>query len=168
LKEKPDHQSKDSSDDVQGLRKRIAELEAQKMLREESISKTASVFQETSASLPIDNHATDKNENKYLSMFQHMKSGVAIYEAIDNGSDFIFSDFNPAAEHISQISRDRVIGKRLLELFPNMGEYGLFGALQRVYRTGKPEHMPAPPITRTPTVRGGGIISSTSSLRERW
>jgi PAS domain S-box-containing protein len=86
--------------------------------------------------------ALQASESKYRAMFQYMRSGVAVYEAVDNGDDFIFRDFNAAAERISRISRDHVIGQHLLRLFPNMDRFGLFAALQRVYRTGQPEHLP--------------------------
>ncbi len=84
-----------------------------------------------------------ESEVRYREMFSHMRSGVAVYQTVDNGEDFVFKDFNTAAERISRISRDEVIGKSLLTLFPNMDRFGLFGALQRVYRTGQPEYLPA-------------------------
>ena len=87
--------------------------------------------------------ALRKSEEGFRAMFNNMHSGVAVYEAVGNGADFVFKDFNAAAEHISRIHRDQVIGKNLLALFPNMDKFGLFAALQRVYRTGQPEHLPA-------------------------
>jgi PAS domain-containing protein len=35
---------------------------------------------------------------RYKAMFDFTMNGVAIYEAVDGGSDFVFKDFNPAAE----------------------------------------------------------------------
>jgi PAS domain S-box-containing protein len=87
--------------------------------------------------------ALRENEEQFRAMFNNMHSGVAIYEAVGDGDDFVFRDFNAAAEYISRISREQVVGKRLLELFPNMDRFGLFATLQRVYRTGQPEHLPA-------------------------
>ena len=87
--------------------------------------------------------ALRKSEERFRAMFNNMHSGVAVYEAVGNGADFVFKDFNAAAERISRISRDQVIGKSLLALFPNMDRFGLFAALQRVWRTGQPEHLPA-------------------------
>lgn len=84
-----------------------------------------------------------QSERKYRAMFEYMSSGVAVYDAIDHGNDFIFHDFNAAAERISNISRDCVIGQRLLSIFPNMEQFGLLAALQRVYHTGESEHLPA-------------------------
>ena len=87
--------------------------------------------------------AVRESEQRFRAMFVNMHAGVAVYQVTGDGEDFIFKDFNPAAERISRISRDQVIGQRLLSVFPNMDEFGLFAALQRVYRTGRPEHLPA-------------------------
>ena len=83
------------------------------------------------------------SENRYREMFEHINAGVAVYEAVDNGRDFILKDLNPAGERISRISNDHALGKRLLEIFPNMDKFGVLAALQRVYHTGRPEHLPA-------------------------
>lgn len=82
-------------------------------------------------------------EDRYHGLFQHMRAGVAVYEAVDDGNDFIFKDFNISAERISKISKENLIGKRLLEVFPNMDDFGLLGSLRRVYKTGLSEHLPA-------------------------
>ncbi len=87
--------------------------------------------------------ALQESEERYRAMFTHMRSGVAVYEVVGNGDDFIFRDFNPSAERISNIEREKVIGKRLLELFPYMDRSGLFAALQQVYRSGQALHLPA-------------------------
>ena len=84
-----------------------------------------------------------QSEQRYKGLFEHMKAGVAVYEAINGGTDFIFKDFNRAAETISRVKREKVIGKRLLEMFPHMDEFGLLGTLRRVYKSGEAEHLPA-------------------------
>lgn len=40
------------------------------------------------------------SEVKFKELLDSMSSGVAIYRAKDNGRDFIFTDFNRAAERI--------------------------------------------------------------------
>ena len=42
-----------------------------------------------------------------------MPSGVVVYEAIDNGEDFIIKEFNLSAESIEDISKDQVVGFQL-------------------------------------------------------
>jgi len=86
--------------------------------------------------------ALSESEEKFKGLFEFMSSGVAIYEAVDNGNDFVFRDFNRAAETIESISREQVIGHRLLEVFPGMREFGLFEVFRRVWRSGQPEHFP--------------------------
>ena len=84
----------------------------------------------------------EHSEKRYRELCEHMSSGVAVYEARANGEDFVFTDFNGAAERIDQIDRRGVIGKSVLEVFPNVKEFGLFDVFGRVWRTGKPEHHP--------------------------
>jgi PAS domain S-box-containing protein len=87
--------------------------------------------------------AIRESEAKYRAMVESMRSGIAVYEAVDGGHDFVFRDFNASAERISKATRDEVVGKTLLSIFPNMDRVGLLDALKRVYLTGKPEHLPA-------------------------
>ena len=79
---------------------------------------------------------------KYMQLFETMASGVAIFEAVDDGDDFIFRDFNQAGENIANIKREDIIGRRVAEAFPGVVESGLFKVFQRVWRTGKPEYFP--------------------------
>ncbi|MHC4534089.1 MAG: PAS domain-containing protein [Planctomycetota bacterium] len=79
---------------------------------------------------------------KFKALFDNVSSGVAIYEAINDGEDFIFVDFNAAAETIEHIKKEELIGKSVTEVFPGVKEFGLFEVFQRVYKTGTPEHHP--------------------------
>jgi signal transduction histidine kinase/HAMP domain-containing protein len=64
--------------------------------------------------------ALKESEERFRELFDHMRSGVTIFQAVDNGSDFLFKDFNN----------------------PKIKEFGLFEVLQRVWRTGRLEHHP--------------------------
>jgi PAS domain S-box-containing protein len=79
---------------------------------------------------------------KFKVLFENVCSGVAIYEARNGGEDFVFVDFNPAAEQIEHIKKEELIGKSVAEVFPGVKEFGLFEVFQRVYKTGTPEHHP--------------------------
>ena len=81
-------------------------------------------------------------ETRYNELFNHMDSGVAVYEAVDDGEDFIVKDFNPAAEKIERVSRGEVIGQRVSEVFPGVKAFGLFKIFQRVWRSGQAEYFP--------------------------
>lgn len=83
-----------------------------------------------------------ESEERYRELFDNMSSGVAVYEAIDQGKDFIFKDLNKAGEQIDGVKKGDIIGKRVTEVFPGVKEFGLFAVLQRVFTTEKPEHHP--------------------------
>jgi len=78
----------------------------------------------------------------YRELFDHINSGVAVYEAINNGADFIFRDFNQAGQRIDKINKNKVIGKSVLQMFPAIKEFGLFDVFQRVWKTGTSEILP--------------------------
>ncbi|MEI7850912.1 MAG: ATP-binding protein [Kiritimatiellales bacterium] len=75
-------------------------------------------------------------------LFEKITSGVAVYEAMDKGHDFIIRDMNPAAERIEKTTRQDVVGRRLTEAFPGMEKFGLPDVLRRVWKTGRPESFP--------------------------
>ncbi len=83
-----------------------------------------------------------ESEVRFKNLFEVISSGVAIYDVIDDGRDFIFKDMNPAGERIDHVRQEDIIGKSLYELFPNVGEMGLDAAFRRVWQTGKPEFLP--------------------------
>ncbi|MBD3162719.1 MAG: PAS domain S-box protein, partial [Candidatus Latescibacteria bacterium] len=82
------------------------------------------------------------SETRYRELFEFMGDGVAVYEAVDDGANFVFKEFNRAGERIEGISRDAVIGRSVTEVFPGVDEFGLLEVLRRVFRTGRPEHFP--------------------------
>jgi PAS domain S-box-containing protein len=82
-------------------------------------------------------------EAKYRSLVDNLSSGVAVYEARRDGEDFVFVDFNRGAERIDDVPRERVLGRSVLEVFPGVKAFGVFDVFQRVWRTGRPEHLPA-------------------------
>ncbi|MBN1931526.1 MAG: GAF domain-containing protein [Desulfobacterales bacterium] len=83
-----------------------------------------------------------KNESIYKGMFDNTIYGVAVYKAIDNGKDFLFIDFNQAAEKIDNIKKVDVIGKSVVNVFPGIKKFGLFKIFQKVRLTGKAQHFP--------------------------
>ena len=87
-------------------------------------------------------NALKESEQRYRAMFENMQSGVATYQPVDNGRDFVFKDLNSAAERISHIRKEDAIGRRLLEILPNMDKVGLLTCLRRVWQTGRPERIP--------------------------
>ena len=84
-----------------------------------------------------------EKEERFRELFSRMPSGVAIYRAVDDGEDFVFTDFNPAAEAIEHIPKEEVIGRRVTDVFPGVKNFGIFSVFQKVWKTGTPEFFPA-------------------------
>jgi len=82
------------------------------------------------------------SEEKYKELFNHMTSGVAMYDALDGATDFIIKDINKAGEKIDKISKKEVIDKKVTEAFPGVKDFGLFDVFKRVWKTGIPENHP--------------------------
>ncbi len=80
--------------------------------------------------------------SKYENLFNNIRCASVVYEAVDDGSDFIITEFNSAAELTEKVDRDAVIGKRVTEVFPGVREFGLLDVFKRVFTTGKSEHHP--------------------------
>ena len=80
------------------------------------------------------------NETRFRELFDNMSSAVAVYQAVED--DFVLIDHNRTLESIEQVKREDIIGRRLSEVFPGTKDFGLFEVLQRVWRTGAPEHFP--------------------------
>ncbi len=82
------------------------------------------------------------SEEKFHQLFDKMNSGVAVYEVIDKGKDFIFKDFNKAAERIDNQKKEELIGKSIFEMRPGIEEYGLIDTFKKVLKTGESAHHP--------------------------
>ncbi len=86
--------------------------------------------------------ALEESESRFRALFENMSSAVAVYEVKNKARDFIVKDMNSAGEKISKLKKEDIIGKNLLDVFPNMKQSGLFKAMQRAWKTGKAEHVP--------------------------
>lgn len=83
-----------------------------------------------------------EREKRFRGLFNNTSNGVAIYEAKDNGQDFIIRDFNRAAEKIEKVKKEDIIDKSVLKVFPGVKDFGLFKVFQEVCKTGRPQHHP--------------------------
>lgn len=77
-----------------------------------------------------------ESEARYRDLFEHSSSGVAVYRPVEGGKDFIFQDFNKAAETMDQVKREEIIGKPVTEVFPAVEEFGLLDVFRQVAKTG--------------------------------
>ncbi|MCP4694786.1 MAG: PAS domain-containing protein, partial [Desulfobacterales bacterium] len=86
--------------------------------------------------------ALEKSEEMRRELVNRINSGVAVYEAREEGRDFVFKDFNRAGERIEKVKKEDLIGKSVLEVFPGVEELGLLDALRKVWLTGEPRRHP--------------------------
>lgn len=84
-----------------------------------------------------------ENEEQYRVIFDNVNSAIIVYEAMDNGANFIIKNFNKAAEKVIKASRREIIGRLVSEVFPDSEHLGLMKIFQRVWKTGIVEYYPA-------------------------
>ncbi|MBF0383391.1 MAG: PAS domain S-box protein [Magnetococcales bacterium] len=83
-----------------------------------------------------------ETETSYRSLVENMSSGVAVFQAIDKGEDFIFKSINHAGARLIDVDAKEVLGHRVSGVFPGVKELGLFNVLQRVHKSGSKEYHP--------------------------
>ncbi|MDD5258598.1 MAG: PAS domain S-box protein [bacterium] len=82
------------------------------------------------------------SEARFRELFDNMGTCVAVYEAVNNGADFIIKDVNKSLERVEKIKKEDSINKSILTVFPGVKDFGLFDVLKKVYQTAVPEHFP--------------------------
>jgi signal transduction histidine kinase len=82
-----------------------------------------------------------ESEARFKAVFNNMSSGVVVYQALNDGADFIILDVNKADQKIEKIKRNKKLRKSLLDISPGFKEINLalLEILKRVWETGKPE-----------------------------
>jgi PAS domain S-box-containing protein len=83
--------------------------------------------------------ALRRQERRYRDLFDRMTCALAIYEAVGEGRDFVFRDFNQAAERVEKVHRDEVVGRSVSDVLPGARDSGLLEAFRRVWQTGHTE-----------------------------
>jgi len=94
----------------------------------------------------VQRHRSDQalreSEERYRQLVDNIGIGVAMYEATEDGRDFILRDFNRGAQNIDKVKKEEVIGRKVTDVFPGIDEMGLLDVLRRVHQTGNPEFYP--------------------------
>jgi two-component system, sensor histidine kinase len=88
-------------------------------------------------------NALKKSEERYRSMVHHMTNGVAVYEPVNGGTDFVFKEINEAGARLGQRDSSEHIGKRLTEVYPGDGALELLKVLRKVHETDETAYHPA-------------------------
>jgi len=83
-----------------------------------------------------------RSEELFRGLYENMSSGVAIYEPLNGGEDFVFKDINRASERIDGVKKADIIGKKVTDIFPAVIEMGLFEVFKRVNKTSIAEFHP--------------------------
>ncbi|MFH0998251.1 MAG: ATP-binding protein [Pseudomonadota bacterium] len=83
-----------------------------------------------------------ESERRFRQLFEHSSSGVAVYESVEDGKDFVFKDINNAVESIEGVNRSQLIGRKVTEVFPGVVEFGLLDVFNQVWRTGQSARHP--------------------------
>lgn len=104
-------------------------------------TKTEEIVEKRTKSLKKTEKMLRESEARFKGMFNNMSSGVTIYKAVNDGTDFIILDLNTAHRKIENIVKKNAIGNSLLNLSPEVKETGLLEAMKKVWETGKPERL---------------------------
>ena len=79
------------------------------------------------------------NSSEFVVNIDELPINIAIFEVKDG--DVYFVDCNLAALASEEISKNALIGKRFLDLFPSAKEFGLFDMILEVFETGKSQDL---------------------------
>ncbi|MBF0200013.1 MAG: EAL domain-containing protein [Desulfamplus sp.] len=77
-----------------------------------------------------------RNKCLFQEIFENLNCGAAIFEAVDDGDDFIFIDYNKAGLEMDHVAKEDVLGKRVTEIFPAVNESGLLDVFKAVWKKG--------------------------------
>jgi PAS domain S-box-containing protein len=98
------------------------------------------IVEERTTTLQATEKKLRESEARFKAMFDNMSSGVVVYEAINDGDDFVILDLNRSDAKIEKMKKKDVLGRGILDVFPYMEKIGLLDVLRKVCQTGKPEH----------------------------
>ncbi len=108
-----------------------------------SITRNIQKIKDTEIELIKAKETAEKSERKYRDLFNEMLDGFALHEAIYNKDgnpvDYRFLDINPAYEKLMGFTREKIIGKTVLEIIPNFEQHWIIN-FGNVAKTGKPFH----------------------------
>ncbi|MFW5799845.1 MAG: SpoIIE family protein phosphatase, partial [Spirochaetota bacterium] len=90
--------------------------------------------------LKCSEHELIESEKNFRDLFNNMSNAVAIIEAVDNGSDFIYKDVNKALLNIENKRKKEIIGKSITEIVNEQNKNELLSLFIRVWRSEKAEN----------------------------
>ncbi len=88
-----------------------------------------------------DKEMLQESETKFRRLFNSTRNGVVIMHVITssgNPEDYIFMDVNPCFEELSGMKAAELIGRRMLDIYPDLKSSTLIEQQRIVVKTGKP------------------------------
>jgi PAS domain S-box-containing protein len=89
--------------------------------------------------------ASEKKQSLLSGIFDSLPTGIEVFKSIRNEkgetTDFEYALINKAAEKLMRRPRKEMIGKRLLQEYPDFKKNGIYDTLYRVVESGKPENL---------------------------
>lgn len=82
------------------------------------------------------------SETRNRELFNNMSSGAVVFEATEDGSNFIIKDVNKASERLENIKKIDVVGRKVTEVFPGVEVFGLLKVFKKVWSGSIPMHHP--------------------------
>lgn len=83
------------------------------------------------------------SEQRFRQLFENSTNGIVVYEAVDDAKDFVIKKINKAVEEMEGVAREKILNRRLTEIFPGVDEFGLLETLRQVWQSGEPTFLPA-------------------------
>ena len=117
------------------------ETNASPIIQNSEITGFQAVYRDVTERIKLEAQIKEK-EQRYRTMFESMEDAVVLYEAIEDGENFVIKDFNRAAEKIENIKKEEIIGRRVTDVFPGVVDFKIFEVFKRVWKTGTPENHP--------------------------
>ncbi len=82
--------------------------------------------------------ALRESEARFKGLFEHMSSGVMVFEMSDQEDKFILKDINQSVEENENIPREEFINKEISDIFPGRRVNGLEENVRNVWETEEP------------------------------
>jgi PAS domain S-box-containing protein len=134
---------RDSHDRLESMNQQLTASEQQLRAANQQLVATEQQLRAANQQLRASEDELRHAHARYQMLFETMPSGVAVYEVIDHGEDFIVRDFNRAGERLEKIDRHSVIGRRLTQVFPRAKQLGLLDIFRKAWQSGEPTFHPA-------------------------
>jgi PAS domain S-box-containing protein len=102
-------------------------------------SKQENIIKEKTRNLKDSENKLRENEKRFRAIFNNMSSGVIVCMAVDDYKDFLILDLNRMSCKLEKVKKKEVVGKSVLDIFPEIRENNLPETFKQVIKTGRPE-----------------------------